>query len=191
MQAEWMEEEGERIGRMDADLEAAKRSLKEEEEELAKVTLSVEYALQAQKIITGVAESVQRKAHERISAVVSTCLGAVFEDPYELKIHFEQKRGRTEARLRFARDGFEIDPVDASGGGAVDVAAFALRAICLVLHRPPLQRVLFLDEPFKFVSEGYQPAIKQMLEQLSRDLKLQIIMVTHNENYETGKVVEL
>ncbi len=50
---------------------------------------------------------------------------------------------------------------------------------------------MVLDEPFKFVSEQYQPAIRVMLEQLSRDLQLQIIMVTHNKAYETGTVIDL
>lgn len=176
---------------MAAQLALLRAGIKEEEAELEKARKEHEHAVQAQGILGRLAKEAQQQVHKRISSVVSTCLAAVFDDPYEFQIEFEEKRGGTVAVLRFVRDGHAVHPMDASGGGAVDVAAFALHAACLVLHRPRLRRTMLLDEPFKFVSSGYQPAIRQMMEQISRDLKIQIIMVTHNETYETGKVVQL
>jgi len=85
----------------------------------------------------------------------------------------------------------EVDPLTASGGGVVDVAAFALRVACLVLYRPRLSRVVVLDEPFRFVSMQYQENVRQMLEQLSTDMNIQIVQVTHNPNLTTGKVIDL
>ncbi len=84
-----------------------------------------------------------------------------------------------------------MDPLTASGGGVVDVAAFALRAACLMLHRPRLTKLLVLDEPFRFVSAEYQDNIRSMLEQLAQDLGLQIILVTHNQTIATGKVIRM
>lgn len=146
---------------------------------------------EAQKVLQLVAQTVQQQAHERIAGVVSRCLSAVFEDPYEFKVLFEQKRGKTEARLVFVSNGHEIDPMDASGGGVVDVAAFALRLSCLMLSRPPLRRVLIMDEPMKFVSERYRERVRQMLEGLSKELQVQMIFVTHMPQLRTGKVIEL
>lgn len=147
---------------------------------------------QAQDILQHVAQAVQRQAHEKISSVVSSCLASVFPDnPYELKITFERKRGKTEAVLQFSRGSISVNPISASGGGVVDVAAFALRVACLVLHRPRLSRVVVLDEPFKFVSAGHLPNVRRMLQQLTKDLGLQIIMVSHIEELAIGKVVEL
>lgn len=187
----WFKPEARLIAGMQSQLQSALASMEEEEVALASAILAHGYAVQAQGILGDLAQQVQAQVHQRISAVVSSCLAAVFDDPYEFQITFERKRGGTVALLQFLRDGHELSPLEASGGGAVDVAAFALRAVCLVLHRPRLRRVLFLDEPFKFVSKGYQPAVRSMLEQLSRDLQLQIILVTHNEAYETGNVIEL
>lgn len=186
---QWISEESERVNRIRSELRLARRAVKEERKELVQARKAEKTALEARTVLVGMAQAVQQKAHDRIAAVVSSCLSAVFDDPYEFKIHFEQKRGRTEARLVFMRAGFEVDPTDAAGGGMVDVAAFALRAACLVLHRPRLRQLLVLDEPFRFVSAGYRPAVRTMLEELSRDLKLQIIMVTHSEELEIGKVV--
>lgn len=191
MDEAWFKRESLFVAGLQSSLKAAEASVKEEEVASALALSGREYAIQAQAILGDLAQKVQQKVHNRISTVVSSCLAAVFEDPYEFTILFEKKRGGTVAVLRFIRDGNEISPVEASGGGAVDIAAFALRAVCLVLHRPRLRRVLFLDEPFKFVSKSYQAAVRSMLEQLSRDLSIQIIMVTHNEAYETGNIIEL
>jgi ABC-type molybdenum transport system ATPase subunit/photorepair protein PhrA len=167
------------------------QSLEDEEAELVRVRATLAHTQAAQEIIQLVAQAIQQKAHERLSAVVSSCLATVFDDPYEFKILFERKRGKTEASLRFLRRGLDVDPLNACGGGMVDVAAFALRASCLMLHRPRLNKVLVIDEAFRFVSAQYRENVRRMLEGLSKDLGLQIIQVTHIEELETGKVVEL
>lgn len=164
---------------------------KEEQEELDSTNQQITDLLQAQTIAQSVAQAIQQKAHNQIAGVVSKCLETVFDEPYHFKILFEQKRGRTEARLAFERDGMEIDPLTASGGGVVDVASFALRLSCMMLNKPKLRRVLVMDEPFKFVSQGYRENVRTMLEQLSKELKIQIIMVTHIDELVTGKVVSL
>ncbi len=170
----------------------AKLTVAAEEEELARLTKRLGGAEEAQKILQVVAQSIQQRAHEQIASVVTKCLEAVFDDPYEFRIIFEQKRGRTEARLAFFRGTNEIDdPLDGSGGGVVDVAAFALRLACLVLARPPLRRVLILDEPFKWVSEEYRPRVVALLHQLAEELDVQFILVTHIPEFQTGTIIHV
>jgi len=147
---------------------------------------------EAQEVIQQVAEGVQRVAHERISVVVTRCLETVFpNDPYEFNIKFERKRGKTEANLIFTRGGNDLDPLDSSGGGAIDVAAFALRLSCLMLTRPKLTSLTIMDEPFKFVSEEYRDGVKSMLLELSQELGIQFIMITHINELKTGNVIYL
>jgi DNA repair exonuclease SbcCD ATPase subunit len=165
--------------------------LREEEAKLTAIQQRWEAATQALQILQSLSQSIQEQVHQRIVEVVSACLEAVFEEPYTFKIRFEKKRGRTEARLLFVRGDLEVDPLTASGGGVVDVAAFALRVAALSLHRPPLSRILVLDEPFRFVSEQYQPRIRAMLEEVSQKTGMQVVMVTHNPIYATGVVLNL
>lgn len=146
---------------------------------------------EARRIFQDVSQSVQQIAHNRIASVVSKCLEIVFDDPYEFKIKFDTKRGRTEAKLVFMRDGIEVDPMSASGGGIVDVASFALRLSCLSLCRPPLRKLLVLDEPFKFVSKNYRAKIRSLLETLSEEMGFQFFFVTHILDLQCGKVVEI
>ena len=144
-----------------------------------------------QKILQAVAQTIQEQVHNRIAAVVSRCLTAVFSEPYAFRITFEQKRGRTEARLSFVRGGIEVDPLTAAGGGVVDVAAFALRLAALMLSRPVKRRLLVLDEPFRFVSAEYRPKVRELLAELATEMGVQFVLVTHMPELYGDKVVEL
>jgi len=179
------------VSRINSKLTAVDTNLMDEEKALSKASHTLERTQEAQEILQLISQAVQQKAHERISEVVSSCLSAVFDDPYEFKIQFERKRGKTEAELRFTRRGLDVDPLTSCGGGMVDVAAFALRVACVMLHRPRLSRVIVLDEPFKFVSAQYRANVRSMMEGLAEDLGIQIVQVTHIEELETGKVVEI
>jgi DNA repair exonuclease SbcCD ATPase subunit len=144
---------------------------------------------ESRKVFQEVSKAVQEAAHARIASVVSKCLETVFDSPYEFHIKFETKRGRTEAQLVFLRDGIEVDPMSASGGGVVDVASFALRLACLSLSRPPLRKLLVLDEPFKFVSKDYRRQIRQLLETLADEMGFQFFFVTHIPDLQCGRIV--
>lgn len=161
-----------------------KAALREAEDDLAALR-------EALAIAQGVAADVQEQAHKRIADVVTRSLAAIFDEPYTFKIHFEQKRGRTEARLEFVRDGVGIDPMGAAGGGPVDVAAFALRLSCLLLAQPPRRRLLVLDEPWKFLSAEYRPRMRALVEKMADDLGCQFVIVTHDDSFKMGTIVEL
>lgn len=175
-----------------AEWKHAKRTLKEENAALVTAEEKELDAKEAQRILQLVARSVQQQVHDRIAGVVTRCLQSIFEDPYEFRIKFEEKRGKTEARLIFLRDGNEMeDPMECAGGGAVEVAAFALRLACLVLSRPTLRRVMILDEPFRFVSREHRGRLVSLLHQLAKDMKIQFVIITHIEELKTGTVIEL
>lgn len=184
-------QESQIVARLVVQRDALALAREQEAEALSRAIRRRDAALAAQEVLQLLAQAVQQKAHERICHVVSSCLSAVFDDPYQFHIEFERKRGRTEAALRFRRRGLEVDPLTASGGGVVDVASFALRVACLVMHRPRLSRVLILDEPFRFVSAQYQEGVRTMLEQISQEMKVQILFITHNPELATGKIIEL
>ncbi len=148
----------------------------------------------AQVIAQHVAQTIQQQAHTRISKVVSRCLETVFdgEENYGFKIRFERKRGRTEAVLVLTEDGNEIDDIfHGQSGGIVDVASFALRLACILLAKPKLRKIVFLDEPFKFVSDKYLDNVRSMLDGLAKDFGFQFVMVTHITALQTGKVIAL
>lgn len=151
----------------------------------------IEAIEEATELAQGVAATIQNRAHAQIADLVTRCLESILDDPYTFHIHFERKRGRTEARPVFVRGGIELDPMTATGLGAVDIAAFALRVSALLLSRPPLRRVLILDEPFRFVSVNLRPRVRELLESLSRELGIQFVVVTHDPQLVSGSIVDL
>lgn len=148
-------------------------------------------AKEALSVAQGVAKAVQETAHRRVADVVGRSLQAVFDEPYEFKILFEQKRGRTEASLVFEREGLQVDPMTASGGGVVDVASLSLRLSCLILSEPPVRRLIILDEPARFVSSQYRSRVRALIEMLAKEMSCQFLIVTHIDEMKMGKVVEL
>jgi len=60
-----------------------------------------------------------------------------------------------------------------------------------MLSRPNKRRFLALDEPFKMVSKDYVPLLRDLLLTLSKEMRIQILMVTHNPGLAIGKVIEL
>ncbi len=149
----------------------------------------VQTVTQAQQAIQEVAQQVQQQAHKQVARVVSKCLSAVFEQPYQLKIDFERKRGRTEAEFVYLCEGRKVAPRQTSGG-VLDVAALALRLASLVLTIPQARRLLVLDEPFQGLSSKNLQKMAALIETLAKELDLQIIIVTHDAELQIGKVVE-
>ena len=136
---------------------------------------------QAREIIREVGLKTQQQLQYHISEITTLALSAVFPDPYELIAEFVQRRNKTECDLYFVRGEERADPLSASGGGAVDVASFALRVASWSMCRPRLRNVLLLDEPFKHLSASLLSRAGEMIKQLSEQLGLQVVMVTHSE----------
>ena len=170
-----------------ARLEAAKgkkaalqQYIRSEKQSISLVQQEAEACTGAQLILQESARLTQSQLEYRISKLVTLAMESVFNEPYEIKLVFENSRGKTAANLFFERDGEPIDPLDASGGGAVDVAAFGLQVSLWTLQSPRTRNVLILDEPLKWLKGGVLPEKgAEMLQQISHKLGLQIIMVSH------------
>ena len=186
-----MERWGEKVADIKSHAELAREEYLNAQDRLREGERDVDAVEETQTIAQTIAQNIQEQVHSKIAGVVSRCLSAVFEEPYEFKINFERKRGRTEAQLIFEREGMQIDPMTASGGGPVDLAAFALRLSCMMLARPQLRRVLIMDEPFKSPSPHYREKVKMLMETLSKEMGVQFIMVTNIMELVAGDVIDL
>jgi len=113
-----------------------------------------------------------------ISEITSMALNSVLSNPYDLELEFVERRNKTECDIWFTRDGNRIKPFD-GGGGAVDVASFALRIASWSMQSPRSRNTLILDEPFKHLKgEKANRRMLEMVHQVSHKLGIQIIMVS-------------
>lgn len=143
------------------------------------------YALEkAQAFLQMVAQNTQNQLKFRIEDIVNLALETCFPDEYEFKLNFNVSRGKTDCELVFLskKTGREVDPMNASGGGVVDVACFALRTACYVLEQG-IDNVIVLDEPMKFVSEDLRERVCEVIKNLSEKLGIQFIIVTHIQEF--------
>jgi len=172
----------------------AKSNLKAERQKLVDTQTDLENIEQAIYHVQIVSQTIQQKAHEKVSRVVTACLQSVFPDKdYQFKLRFERKRNKTEAKPILINDGHEVEnPMEEDSGGVVDITAFTCQVSTVMLHKPAIRRLLVLDEPFKFVSPEYRDNVKSMLEMLAEDFDIQFIMVTsHQSQIVIGKEIQL
>jgi ABC-type glutathione transport system ATPase component len=169
-----------RLERKKGYVDSLRKKVSSLEEERAITANKEIFAEEALTFIQRIAQETQGQIKVHMEDIVTTALSSVFDDPYTFEMDFVLRRNKTECDLLFSRNGKTVSPMDASGGGAVDVASFALRLALWSLDS--VDNVIVFDEPFRFVSKEFQPAIASLLKKLSEQLGLQIIMVTHNEN---------
>lgn len=135
---------------------------------------------QAQSFLQKVAQQTQEHLKFQIEDIVNLALETCFPSEYTFQILFNVSRGKTDAELVFLdqKTQRQVDPMNASGGGVVDLTCFALRIACYALEQGT-DNVIILDEPFRFLSRDLQQRAGEILKVLSNRMQLQIIMVSH------------
>ena len=134
---------------------------------------------QASVVIRTVGMETQNALQYHISDIASLAMESIFSEPYKLLLDFVDRRNKTECDIVFERNGAIFDPMGSSGGGTVDVAAFALRIACWSMAMQKTRPVIILDEPMRFLSADCQQNASEVLKELSQKLGIQFIIVTH------------
>lgn len=134
----------------------------------------------SQAFLQRVAQQTQEHLKFQVEDIVNLALETCFPGEYTFQIMFNISRGKTDAELVFLdqKTGRQVDPMNASGGGVVDLTCFALRIACYALERG-IDNVIVLDEPFRFLSRDLQERAGEILRTLSKKMNLQIILVSH------------
>jgi DNA repair ATPase RecN len=126
-------------------------------------------------------QTISAKGLGRVELVVSNGLQLVFGDAVSCLLEKKEGARGTSYRIKVkveTEDGDVIDdPMDAFGGGVVNVAAFLLRV--LLLHRFKLAKLLVLDETMNNLSSLHLPAASELLRSLADDYGFTVLMVTH------------
>lgn len=129
------------------------------------------------------AQAAQASIKNLIESLVTRGLQAIFFDrTYRFVVTLDEERRASVAEFTLEElVGVEWHGRDfkSVGGGVADVVSALLRIAAVVLRRPQQRRIIWLDEPFKHVWEGYQARISTFLSKVTLELDLQIILTTH------------
>ena len=156
------------------------QAIKEAEQNIDLIKRQVSRHERALEIVKQVGLATQQQLEYHLAEQVSLAMEAVFDDPYKLKVRFQEKRGKTEVELLFTRRDMEFPPIGSAGGGAIDVACLALRiAYWSMRQDKKIRPLLLLDEPFSQLKgkEANERAL-MVIQEISKNLGLQIIMIS-------------
>jgi ABC-type Na+ transport system ATPase subunit NatA len=131
-----------------------------------------------QLLIQTAVNNTQNQLCFNLEALVNKALESMFPGEYTLRLDFLPTRMSTEADIYLIKNGHRVDPMDSDGGGVLDVVCFALRAVAWSIS--DCDDCIIMDEPFKWLSVDLRPLAANLLKQISEELGLQIIFVTHD-----------
>lgn len=162
---------------------------KDLEAEVTDLTTEVETLDRVSVLLNSLGEEKQREAQETIESLVTEGLQTIFDSTLSFHI-IDASRAKISGIdfiVRTTLDDMVVDtPVmEARGGGLSAVVGFLLRTIVLLLGASEKsESLLVLDETFAHVSEDYLEALGQFLRQIVDRSNIQILLVTHQNEFE-------
>jgi len=139
---------------------------------------------EAREIVIEVIRLTQQNFKEKVEPLIRLCIRSVFEKPYDFELRFEKKRNQIECYPIVLDGKNELRPKDDLGGSVVDVISLALRTVLWSIEKPRSRNFFILDEPFKNLGRNEELLLAgQILKDISNDLKLQLIIVTHSSEF--------
>jgi hypothetical protein len=147
---------------------------------LQEVKDTLQASIDAQLFLQNVAKDTQSLIRCRIETIVNTAIHSIFGGKYTFKLSFEIARNKTEANIVLLQNGKEVDPLESTGGGVCAILSYTLQIILLLLSGAP--RVLVVDQLFGDISEKYKPLAYSVMSQLSKEMGIQVIAVSHDKH---------
>lgn len=165
-----------------AERELLQKQVLEISNRIGELSAEVDDHIEARNIVSGVAKLTQEGVKDYIETLVTTAIKAVFpRRDYKFLVQFDVKKNKTDVSLLVQEGDKEpYRPDEEQAGGIVDIISFALRVVMWSLQAERSRNILVLDEPFRFT--GVLIGIAgQMLKEISQQLGIQIVMVTHSQ----------
>ncbi len=132
-------------------------------------------------IVQKASKLTQEHISKHLAGIVTKALATVFEEKFEFKIEWVERRNTTEADFKLFKNKRERAIFGSSGFGIADIISFALRvAYVLLLGK---RRLLILDEPFRHLDVRRQPYAANLVNQLAEELDMKFIIATHHKDF--------
>jgi len=177
------QEELNRINEKLQDKKASKRFLEEKikntEQLLIKLTGEKEDTEKARTFLQTIAEETLGNLVFHLSTLPTSALYAIDPKAPKQIAEITTKRNQIECVFYFDESGNLDKPIDSAGGGLLGIAGFGNRIMMWSLN--PNNPILILDEPFKDLSSDLHKNASELLERLTKEIGIQIIMVSHQE----------
>ena len=160
--------------------EAKRGEIEELKWDLRRLSIEIKTTEKAQLIIKKAAQDTYGELRYAISELVTFSLHSVFDEAYEFKVKFKERGvGRIDLKFILEKDGEPFDIFLNSGGGVADIISISLRVSIWCLE--PNAPIMILDEPFRNLSDSHKIRAAKCLNDISREVGIQFIVVTHDK----------
>lgn len=148
--------------------------------EIRKADAAIESLQKVIVLFQKASEYARQQMKYTIDDITSNALQVVFGGDISFEMELGTRGGSPTAEFFVVEDGLKLSPMDAKGGGLVDVISVALRLAILELYEPKIEGPVLLDEPGKMVSAEYVENFVYFLREYCHKTGRQFIVVTHN-----------
>ncbi len=130
---------------------------------------------------TWLEDSMKRNV-DSMAELATTGLRHIIHDQHlTFSIRQEPKYNRLAMRFVLEQNGVEGDPIASFGGGAAVIISFVMRIA--VMARMKMANLLILDESMAALANVYVPAAGAFMRQIAEETGINILMVTHNQEF--------
>lgn len=159
--------------------------LKELEGESETVNNQVKLFEESISFVEGVAFNERRSITESVESLITTCLHSVYDETYSLSFKYGVRASRSVVDIYLVKettDGMRIERgIDGIGGGVADAISFPLK-LTILLNDDTFSKVLICDEQGKYMDKKRIERFGAFLKNVSDELDVQIIFLTHHES---------
>lgn len=169
------------VNKQDAERNLLLKQREETELQIEKLEETMETYTKVMRLLQLTSEYARAQMVTRIEQIVTNALNVIFNEDISFKVELGVRAGQPTAEFYVVDGDRQDSPMDARGGGLVDVISTALRLAVLELYEPRIEGPVVLDEPGKMVSAEYIENFAYFLKEYSKGTGRQIIMITHNK----------
>lgn len=173
------------VARLKAHRDIIRSQIIADEELVKKLQYESDLHQKSSEVFKNWLEDLLKSNVDSISDLATNGLRHIIDDQ-KLSFAIKQEMKYNRLSMRFVirddeAEDVEGDPIHSFGGGAVLVVSFILRLA--IMSRMNMGNLLLLDESMSALANRYVPAAADFMRQLAEELDINILMVTHNEDF--------
>lgn len=149
------------------------QSLSNYQSKIDKLSSTLELLTKSEEALKAVKPLIRDSSLTKCLELCNIAMRTIFESSDKVEYDYASQR------FILNKGEYTTDLVDGEGGGYLSVLSFIISVF--VLLKAGKRRIMFLDEQFTQISAKYFPQFLMFLRQLSHDLGIDILLVSHDQ----------
>jgi hypothetical protein len=150
--------------------------------DLEKVTAYLSIAEAVDQALDKLSEQLFGRMVKILEQKLTLALQEVLEQPIQLKVNRDYKRGGATMSFHIERSGQPEDIMKGQGGSVVNILSVGLRIFALTTLDPTRhRRFLVLDEQDCWLRPDLVPRLVKIVHEAGRALGFQVILISHHD----------